>query len=108
MPLPPTTAERKPLHTRRIVVDGYERADGLYDIEGWLTDTKHYVSRTLERNDVPPGEPIHSMGLRLTIASTSTIREIAAAMDHTPMAFCHGVPPNFQALVGIQLTSGFR
>ncbi len=108
MPLPPSTAERKPLHRRKVVCDGYERADGLFDIEGWLIDTKHTVSRTIERNDIPPGEPIHSMGLRLTVDDTYTIREVAAAMDFTPMDFCHGVPPNFQALVGIQLTSGLR
>ena len=108
MPLPPPTVERKSLHTRRVVCDGYERADGLYDIEGWLIDTKHYVARTIERADIPPGEPIHSMGLRLTVDTTFTIREVVAAMDFTPMEFCHGVPPNFAALVGIQLTSGFR
>ena len=41
MPLSPPAA-RDPLHTRRIEINGYRRADGLFDIEGRLTDTKPF------------------------------------------------------------------
>ena len=39
MPLSPPP-ERELLHSRDIVLRGYRRADGLYDIEAHLTDTK--------------------------------------------------------------------
>ena len=41
MPLSPPQ-ERELLHSRDIVLRGYRRADGLYDIEAQLTDTKSY------------------------------------------------------------------
>ena len=37
--LEPTVA-REPLHRRSIEINGYKRADGLFDIEGHLVDTK--------------------------------------------------------------------
>ena len=35
-------ADRQLLHLRDIALRGYERADGLFDIEAQLTDTKDY------------------------------------------------------------------
>jgi hypothetical protein len=43
MPLPAPAVDRSASHTRQIVCEGFERADGLYDIDGWLTDTKAFV-----------------------------------------------------------------
>ena len=39
MPLSPAPP-RQPVHDRRVRCQGYRRADGLWDIEGHLTDTK--------------------------------------------------------------------
>ena len=39
MPLPPSVP-RDELHLRRIELRGYRRADGLYDIEAHMVDTK--------------------------------------------------------------------
>src|SRR4051812_28950666 len=108
MPFPASIADRKLLHTRRIVCEGYERSDGLFDLEGWLTDTKSYVSSSIERFDIPAGDPFHSMGLRLTVDTTYTIRDAVAAMEATPMSICTEVTPNFSRLVGVQFVSGYR
>lgn len=35
-------AERERLHTRAIEINGYRRADGRYDIEAHLTDSKSF------------------------------------------------------------------
>ena len=35
-------ADREPMHRRQIDMRGYLRADGLFDIEGHLLDTKSY------------------------------------------------------------------
>ena len=38
MPLPSPDCPRKPSHQRSITVSAYARTDGLWDIEGQLTD----------------------------------------------------------------------
>lgn len=108
MPMPASSVDRKLLHTRTIVCEGYERTDGLYDIEGWLTDVKSYPHQGVERGIIPPGEPMHGMGLRITMDGEYTIRDVVAVMDHTPMRICGTVIPNFARLVGVSLGSGFR
>ncbi len=65
MPLT-SPSEREPVHTRTITCEGYERDDGLYDIDGWLTDTKSYAYTSTDRGEVNAGVPVHGMGLRLT------------------------------------------
>ncbi|MBO6784243.1 MAG: DUF2889 domain-containing protein, partial [Alphaproteobacteria bacterium] len=42
MPLSPP-AEREHIHTRTVECAGYRRTDGLWDIEGHLTDVKTYT-----------------------------------------------------------------
>ena len=61
MPLPRAHA-RKLIHTRTIDCRGYEREDGLWDIEGHLTDTKTYTWRNRGGvKDLAAGEPAHDM-----------------------------------------------
>src|SRR6185312_16171165 len=60
MPLSPPP-ERELLHSRDIVLRGYRRSDGLYDIEAHLTDTKTYGSANRDRGYIEAGEPIHGM-----------------------------------------------
>lgn len=43
--LPPSVG-REHIHTRRVVSQGYLRADGLWDIEAGIEDTKTYFART--------------------------------------------------------------
>ena len=63
MPLSPPQP-REHMHTRDITCTGYRRADGLWDIEGHLTDTKTYAFTNDERGEVPPGVPVHEMRIR--------------------------------------------
>ena len=67
MPLSPPTA-RKLLHTRTVSCHGYQRDDGLWDIEGHLVDGKTYGFDNDHRGVVNAGEPVHEMWLRLSIA----------------------------------------
>jgi len=54
MPLPAATP-REPIHTRRIEMQGYLRQDGLWDIEGRLTDGKSYAFKNDYRGEVKVG-----------------------------------------------------
>lgn len=50
MPLP-ESPNRTELHFRRIVMRGYRRDDGLYEIDGRVVDTKTNPMRLEERGD---------------------------------------------------------
>ena len=78
MSLPGIEVERELLHTRRIRYEGYQRADGLWDIEAHLTDIKNhdYALKTGVRR---AGQPVHSMWLRLTIDRTLNVVDAAAS-----------------------------
>lgn len=106
MPLTSPDA-RERIHTRTITCEGYERDDGLFDIDGWLTDTKSYDFTSTDRGEVRAGVPVHGMGLRLTIDADLKIHAVAAAMDYTPYNMCPAIMPNFQRLVGLSLGKGF-
>lgn len=108
MPLPPPPVERTSSHTRRIVCEGFERADGLYDVDGWLTDVKGYTFVTPIRGELPAGEFQHGLGMRVTIDSDFMIKNVIAVMDATPSNHCLGAAPNFAKLVGLKLVPGFN
>ena len=105
---PSTTVEREALHRRTIEIQGYKRADGLYDIEGHLLDTKPNDFR-LAAGIRAAGEPIHSMWLRITVDRTLTIVDAQAAMDAMPYVdHCDAIVPAYRALIGLQIRSGYQ
>jgi hypothetical protein len=108
MPLSPPAAARDLLHSRDIALRGYERADGLFDIEAQLTDTKSYGFDSHDRGRIGPNEPLHGMWLRLTVDEDLVIHACEAASDHTPYAICPQAAPNFSRLAGLRIGPGFN
>lgn len=106
MPLS-TPAARAPIHTRRVTCEGFRREDGLWDIEGHLTDVKAYEFRNEFRGALTPGEPLHQMRMRLTVDDGLAITAVEAVTEHGPYALCPEITPNFQALVGLRIGPGF-
>ena len=100
-------ADRELLHARDLIMRGYRRADGLYDIEGHLTDTKTAGFQSLDRGRVEPGEPLHGMWLRLTVDEGMVIRAVEASSDFTPYAVCPAAAANFGRLAGLRIGPGF-
>ena len=107
MPLSSPDA-RKHVHTRTIECRGYEREDGLWDIEGHLVDVKTYGFEKRDRERVEAGEPVHEMWLRLTIDDDMEIHGAEAATDHAPTSLCGVVTPTFAGLKGIKIGPGWR
>ena len=101
-------APRKHLHTRNVECRGYLRDDGLWDIEGHLVDTKTYAFPNRHRGEVGAGEPVHEMGLRLTIDDAMLIHEVEAVTDHGPFGMCPAITGNFKRLEGLTIGPGFR
>jgi hypothetical protein len=98
---------RKEVHTRTITLRGYEREDGLYDIEAHLTDTKTYSFSNEHRGEITPGTPLHGMWMRMTVDERLNILECEAATDHSPYAICPSAAPNFSRLAGLRIRPGF-
>lgn len=107
MPLSPP-AEREPLHERSYDFRGYRRADGLWDIEGRIVDTKSYGFDNAHRGRIEPGTPVHDMQVRLTLDDDFTIRAIEAVTDASPFGICPGATPNYARLVGVRIAPGWR
>lgn len=107
MPLSPP-AERRHVHLRAINIRGYERADGLWDIEGHLVDTKSYGFDNRDRGRVEPGTPVHEMWLRITIDTEMLIHAAEASTEYGPYAMCGAITPNFTKLAGIRIGPGWR
>ncbi len=83
MPLSPP-ASRDLIHSRQVECRGYRRSDGLWDVEGHLTDTKTYGFENEFRGVVPPGVPVHEMWVRLTVDDEMVIQDIETSTDHSP------------------------
>ena len=107
MALPPASP-RKLSHTRTVVYRGYDREDGLWDIEAELTDVKPYTFQVPNEAPFPADEPIHHLSIRLTIDDQMLIHAVVTSMDTIPHPECSQVPPNMQSLVGARLGQGWR
>ena len=110
MPLsdPPENAEpRELLHLRDIRLRGYRRADGLFDIEAELQDTKTYGFGNQDRGWIEPGEPLHHMLARMTVDEGMVIVSFEAATERGPFAICPQAAPNFARLAGLRIGRGF-
>ncbi len=108
MPLPASAVSRTRIHTRRLVLEGWRRDDGLWDIEGQLTDVKDHDYH-LASGIRPEGEPVHDMRVRVTIDRDMNILEAAACSDAVPYpGGCDTIGPAYDQLVGLNLFRGFR
>jgi hypothetical protein len=107
MPLPPA-APRQRLHERTARYEGYARDDGLFDIDAYLTDVKDHA-QTLLSGTRAAGDPVHAMGVRLTIDRGFTIHAVEARMDAIPYpGGCNRIDAAYRTLVGANLLDGFR
>jgi hypothetical protein len=107
MPLAPAV-DRTPLHQRCIDLHGYRRADGAFDIEGRLVDTKGYDQPLLGSDRVvPAGEAVHDMSVRLTVSEQLVVLAVAASSDATPFAICPEAASTLQAVVGLRVGPGW-
>lgn len=109
MPLTPAKS-REILHTRRYDFQAFGRDDGLWDLEGRMTDVKPYSFPNRERDGgwVAAGEAIHDMSIRLTLDDSLTVVAIEAVTDGGPYRICPAITPNFQRMVGVKIGPGWR
>lgn len=107
MPLPPPVG-RQHLHTRRVTCQGFFREDGLWDIEGRITDEKSYEHANEWRGPLKPGDYVHDMSIRLTLDHKLTIVDVEAVTDKSPYRMCGDITPDFKKLIGLRIGGGFH
>jgi len=101
-------APRQHIHTRQITCEGFQREDGLWDIEATIIDRKTYSFANVERDGIAAGEPIHHMTVRITIGDDMVIREAEAETIGSPFGICVNGAPPVAGLKGLKLGPGWR
>ncbi|WP_036590691.1 DUF2889 domain-containing protein [Oceanospirillum maris] len=100
---------RQLIHTRTVTCQAYKRDDGLWDIEGHMTDIKTQDIPNEDRGGViPAGEPLHEMWLRITLDSNLTIQDAEASTDFAPFTICPNITPAYKKLKGITIGPGWN
>ena len=107
MPLSPPSS-REHIHSREIRCRGFRRADGLWDIEAVLEDTKTYSFANHDRGGIVSGEPIHRMHIRLTLDDALVVQAAEAFTEAAPFSLCGDIAPTFGSLVGLRIGPGWR
>jgi len=102
------SAARKLAHTRVVTCRGYERDDGLWDIEGRIVDTKPYRFQNRDRGGwIEADEALHDMSIRLTINLDLEVLDADAVIDFSPYNYCKAVAPIARNLIGLKIAPGF-
>jgi hypothetical protein len=99
--------ERELLHRRTTEFAGYLRSDGLFEIEGRMTDRKGYAFPNDWRGEIAADEPLHDMRIRLTVDGEFQITEVTAETAAGPYEICPAITPAFQALKGERIGRGW-
>lgn len=96
------------MQTRQIVCEGFERSDGLYDIEATIVDRKPYAVSVGDRDSIPAGEPFHQMRLCIAIDTEFLIHEAEATTIYAPYHVCPEICGSYSQLIGLKLGAGFQ
>ena len=99
--------KRRHYHTREVRCLGFEREDGLWDIEGRITDTKTYSFENHDRGTVGSGAAVHDMLVRLTIDDGLVVHEAEATTESSPFAICPNVTASISELKGLKIGAGW-
>lgn len=102
-----TAAQRELVHKRDFAFAGYRRADGLFDIEGRMTDRKTYAFPNDFRGEIGADEPLHDMRVRVTLDAEFRIVDIVAETAASPYEVCPAITPAFAALKGARIGRGW-
>lgn len=101
-------ATRKLSHQRDICCQGYERSDGLWDIEATLSDIKGFDIETPDRPLIATDERLHYMSLCLTINVDMKIIAVNTRLEATPYRRCPKVAAQYQSLCGLTIGPGWQ
>lgn len=96
------------LHTRQVTCKGYEREDGLWEVEGYLADVRSVDCLSKRRVVlVPAGNALHGMRLRIVVDNAMRIVDAFAQTEHSPHGECRAIGAAYAQLKGMTIGPGF-
>ncbi len=101
-------AERHLVHNRRISCSGYLRADGHFDIEAELIDSKTYDFPSDTHGTVYQNTPYHHMQVRITVDLDLIVTDAAAITLAGPYQICPQGAQNITNLIGLKIGPGWK
>ena len=101
-------AERHLVHNRRISCSGYVRADGHFDIEAELIDSKTYDFPSDTHGTVYQNTPYHHMQVRITVDLDLIVTDAAATTLAGPYQICPKGAQNITNLIGLKIGPGWK
>jgi hypothetical protein len=101
--------ERKEIHHRQLDIRFFQRADGLFEVEGRLLDRKaHPFRRALHETDTPAGAPVHDISVRLVIDENLLVHDASASLATSPFEVCRGAADTLAPLKGLKIGAGWN
>lgn len=100
--------KRSHYHRRTVICDGFQREDGLWDIEARMTDVKSQPVDHLEKGFVSAGEAFHDLSIRITMDINFLIQEVEACIDRSPLSMCTDIASAFKKLEGTRIGPGWH
>jgi len=100
--------ERHLVHNRRISCSGYLRADGHFDIEAELIDSKTYDFPSDTHGTVYQNTPYHHMQVRITVDLDLNVTDAAAITLAGPYQICPQGAQNITNLIGLKIGPGWK
>lgn len=99
---------REALHFRRVDMQGFRRSDGLFEVEGCVTDRKPYdFIPASAGHTVPANEPIHDMGVRLVFDEAMVVQDVQTFTRAAPYDICPEGGAALQCLKGLRIAAGW-
>lgn len=100
---------RQEIHHRQIDFKGYQRDDGLFEVEAHLTDCKSF-------DFTPPGgttmfpahTPIHDLYVRVIFDQDMLIRNVLTNFVAHPYFTCIGGGDKLKAIIGLRIGAGWN
>lgn len=99
---------REELHFRRIDMRGFQRCDGLFEVEGRVVDRKPNEFKPAHGDrTVPAHDPIHDMGVRLIFDRTMLVHDVQTFTDAAPYRICPEGGLALKSLIGSRIAAGW-
>lgn len=99
---------RKRLHMRSIELHGYQRDDGLFEVEASMVDRKPDDYKLIRGGRVvPAGEAVHDLSVRIVFDADLVVHDIETATHSAPHPECAGGGAGLKALRGAVMSRGW-
>ena len=99
---------REELHFRRIDMRGWRRSDGLFEVEGRVTDRKPHAFKVPNGTKVVAANAaLHDMGVKLVFDDSMLVHDVFAFTDAAPYTDCLTAGETLQTLRGMRIAAGW-